>query len=237
MFLFRWLLCGSHTFRLRYNLPEQAWHCGGVPSRFGTVHVCWHAQNLCQQTPQKPERMGFNFLGRIQMCLERGDPHFKEQGRRHGFLSGGGGTNRQQMANLPPKYPKYLKRHRIWATSFSNLEGTSLPKFFTGGNASPPSPPPPLSTPMSRRLLWRRLNQFFWHWWGTPPNFPFILVFNPISGRLLATPISGKGGCLGPPLISPVLTGRFLKFKRHSFRLNMIYISKKEISKIRRRGY
>ena len=54
--------------------------------------------------------------------------------------------------------------------------------------------------------------------------------FNPISGRLLATPISGKGGgCLGPPppLRSPVLTGRFLKFKRHSFRLNMIYISKK----------
>ena len=24
--------------------------------------------------------------------------------------------------------------------------------------------------------------------------------FNPISGRLLATPISGRGGCLGPPL-------------------------------------
>ena len=23
---------------------------------------------------------------------------------------------------------------------------------------------------------------------------------NPISGRLLATPISGRGGCLGPPL-------------------------------------
>ena len=52
--------------------------------------------------------------------------------------------------------------------------------------------------------------------------------FNPISGRLLATPISGRGGCLGPPLRSPVLTGRFLKFKRHSFRLNMIYISKKK---------
>ena len=32
---------------------------------------------------------------------------------------------------------------------------------------------------------------------------------NPISGRLLATPINGKGGCLGPPLRSPVLTGRF----------------------------
>ena len=37
----------------------------------------------------------------------------------------------------------------------------------------------------------------------------------------------GGGGCLGPPLRSPVLTGRFSKFKRHSFRLNMIYISKK----------
>ena len=52
-------------------------------------------------------------------------------------------------------------------------------------------------------------------------------ILNPISGRLLATPISGRGGCLGPPLISPVLTGRFLKFKWYSFRLNMIYISKK----------
>ena len=26
------------------------------------------------------------------------------------------------------------------------------------------------------------------------------VTLNPISGRLLATPISGKGGCLGPPL-------------------------------------
>ena len=43
----------------------------------------------------------------------------------------------------------------------------------------------------------------------------------------LLVAIGGGGGCLGPPLISPVLTGRFLKFKRHSFRLNMIYISKK----------
>ena len=31
------------------------------------------------------------------------------------------GTNRRQVANLPPKYPKNRKRHRIWATSFSNL--------------------------------------------------------------------------------------------------------------------
>ena len=27
-----------------------------------------------------------------------------------------------------------------------------------------------------------------------------VQLFNPISGRLLATPISGGGGCLGPPL-------------------------------------
>ena len=63
-----------------------------------------------------------------------------------------------------------------------------------------------------------------------PSTIFFKCVFNPISGRLLATPISGRGGgggCLEPPLRSPVLTGRFLKFKRHSFRLNMIYISKK----------
>ena len=41
-----------------------------------------------------------------------------------------------------------------------------------------------------------------------------------------------REGCLGPPLISPALTGRFLKFKRHSFRLNMIYIYKKRNFKI-----
>ena len=69
-------------------------------------------------------------------------------GRRHGFLSGG--TNRQQVANLSPKYRNNRKRHRIWAVLFSNLERTSPPEVFTGGDASPPSPPspPPLSTPM-----------------------------------------------------------------------------------------
>ena len=56
-------------------------------------------------------------------------------------------------------------------------------------------------------------------------NAPVAGVALPISGRLLATPISGKGGCLGPPLRSRVPTGRFLKFKRHSIRLNMIHIS------------
>ena len=55
-------------------------------------------------------------------------------------------------------------------------------------------------------------------------------AFIPISGRLLATPISGKGGLFmtPPPLRPPVLTGRFLKFKRHWCRLNMTYISKKK---------
>ena len=63
---------------------------------------------------------------------------------------------------------------------------------------------------------------------------PFSARVNPISGSLLATAISGYGGgggCLGPTLRSRVLTGRFLKFKRHSIRLNMIYISKNRIFK------
>ena len=70
------------------------------------------------------------------------------------------------------------------------------------------------------------------HWFRALAGEMEIVEFNPISGRLLATPISGKGGGglfrTPPPLRSPVLTGRFLKFKRHSFRLNMIYISKKK---------
>ena len=44
-------------------------------------------------------------------------------------------------------------------------------------------------------------------------------------------PLLVAGGLFRTPLISPVLTGRFLKFKRHSFRLNMIYISKKKFQK------
>ena len=54
-----------------------------------------------------------------------------------------------------------------------------------------------------------------------------VSTINPFIGRLLATPISSRGR-LGPPLRSRVLTGRFVKFKRHSIRLNMIYISKKK---------
>ena len=47
-----------------------------------------------------------------------------------------------------PTYPQNtlkIGRHRIWAVLFSNLEGTSPPKFFTRGRV--PSVPP-LSTPM-----------------------------------------------------------------------------------------
>ena len=128
-----------------------------------------------------------------------------KQGRRHGFLSGGG-TNRQQvyvrcdvsythsnrmlsdsekppgcgrvanicylrwpLANLPPKYPKNPKKHRIWATSFSNLEPTSPPKFFTGGRV------PPLSTPMLINVL------------KTPTRFglhaPCAMTDRPLSER------------------------------------------------------
>ena len=77
-----------------------------------------------------------------------------------------------------------------------------------------------------------RCSSSLWSYWrktGGNMTTKTRSKFNPISGRLLATPISGRGGCLGPtPLRSPVPTGRFLKFKRHSFHLNMIYISKKK---------
>ena len=49
------------------------------------------------------------------------------QGRRRGFLVGG---NESSAGGQPTtKYPKNRKRHRIWAISFSNLEGTSPPNF------------------------------------------------------------------------------------------------------------
>ena len=66
------------------------------------------------------------------------------QGHRHGFLSGG--TIRQYVANLPPKYPKNRKRHRIWATSLSNLEWTSLLNLSLEGTRPLR---PPISTPMT----------------------------------------------------------------------------------------
>ena len=57
---------------------------------------------------------------------------------------------------------------------------------------------------------------------------PVRLRYNPISGRLLATPISGRGLFRTPPPLE--ISGSYLsifKIKRHSFHLNMIYISKK----------
>ena len=65
---------------------------------------------------------------------------FLPQGRRHGFLSGGRIVG--SVTNLPPKCPKNRKRHRIWTTSFSNLEGTSPPNFSLRV-ARPLRPPPP----------------------------------------------------------------------------------------------
>ena len=52
------------------------------------------------------------------------------------------------------------------------------------------------------------------------------MQFNAISGRLPATPISGRG-YIRAPLKSRDLTACFSKFKRHSIILNMIYNSKK----------
>ena len=50
------------------------------------------------------------------------------------------GANRRNCDQPTPKYLKNRERHRIWATSFSNLEGTSSPNFFTAGDALTPSP-------------------------------------------------------------------------------------------------
>ena len=62
------------------------------------------------------------------------------QGRRHGFLSGGGGgTNRRQCGQPTPKYPNNRERHRIWVASFSNLEGRPLLTFHCEGRV-PPAP-------------------------------------------------------------------------------------------------
>ena len=110
--------------------------------------------------------------------------------------------------------------------------------FSTGRYWLPGTRPPPLTRPAWPEPTAQAPDPGQGH----PPT-P-ILTVNPISVRLLATPIRSRGA-VRTPLRSRVLTSRFLKFKRHSFRLNMIYISKstsilkkntKEISKIRRRG-
>ena len=67
-----------------------------------------------------------------------------------------------------PKYPKNWKRHRIWAISFSNLEGTTPPPLTFPPSASRvPSvpPPPPLSTPMDDTVPSHRRHQGRAGWW------------------------------------------------------------------------
>ena len=58
-------------------------------------------------------------------------------------------------------------------------------------------------------------------------TFPWLLTLL-VAGSWLPLLVAGGLFRTPPPLRSRVLTGRFFKFKRHSIRLNMIYISKKK---------
>ena len=60
------------------------------------------------------------------------------QGRRHGFLSGVRIVGR--VANLPQNILKIGKKHRILATSFSNLGGSHDPIFKSAGVRTPRPP-------------------------------------------------------------------------------------------------
>ena len=104
--------------------------------------------------------------------------------------------------------------HLIWRTIWRQCQLPYLPAFLTLW-------PQPRSSFLRAA---RRRKQGICALWVTCMLLDHL---NPISGRLLATPISGRGGCWGPPLISRDLTGRFSKFKRHSIPFNVIYISKK----------
>ena len=108
-------------------------------------------------------------------------------------------------------------------------------------------PPRPFNTEFSnyrRYAFWAPVNTTYVKLTSSGAQ-PVNIFLRPECSTWLSLLVAGswlpllvvRGGCLGPPLRSPVLTGRFLKFKRHSFHLSMIYISKKkEISKFRRRG-
>ena len=63
---------------------------------------------------------------------------YADQGRRHGFLSGG--SNRRQGGQPTPKYPKNRTKHWILATSFSNLGGRPTRFSKVQGSGSPPPP-------------------------------------------------------------------------------------------------
>ena len=53
---------------------------------------------------------------------------------------------------LTPKYPKNRKKHRILATSFSNLGG-DLPGFQECGGQYPPSTPPRRRRPWQQQTI------------------------------------------------------------------------------------
>ena len=65
--------------------------------------------------------------------------HMWGQGRRHGFFSGV--SNRRQGGQPTPKYSKNRKKHRILATSFSNLGGRPARFSKVRGSGPPPDPP------------------------------------------------------------------------------------------------
>ena len=74
-------------------------------------------------------------------------------GCRHGFLSGGDELSTVwPVATYPQNTLKNGKRHRIWATSFSNL-GVS-PRISKVVGTSTHLPPPPMATPLPVRVTY-----------------------------------------------------------------------------------
>ena len=76
------------------------------------------------------------------------------QRRRHGFLSVGVGSNRRQDGQPTPKIPYKSKKHRILATSFSNLGGGRRPPRFSKVRGSGPPGPPPRRRRPCVHALW-----------------------------------------------------------------------------------
>ena len=66
-------------------------------------------------------------------------------GRRHGFLSGGGGSNRRQGGQPTPKYPKNRKNAGFWPLH-SRISGGRPARFSKVRRSGPP--PPPTATPV-----------------------------------------------------------------------------------------
>ena len=62
------------------------------------------------------------------------------QGRRHGFLSGGGGSNRRQGGKPTPKYPKNRKKTPDFGHFILESGGSTRPVFKSAGVRTPPPP-------------------------------------------------------------------------------------------------